>query len=156
MPQNAHRCRLMTSKSTLSPEESKSRILRGYCGDRSINRPIGFRIGSGLLGQWPIRGRIPVRGHHAPRQYAFEDDRHAGLQQNPSRRLLKEERKQMADYLFKAAGEGENGTSKPPLPPSGDFAIGQDQLALIVRDHNVSALQQYGGASVTLNYVFLN
>ena len=48
------------------------------CGDRSINGPIGFRIGSGLLGPWPIRGRVPVRGHHAPRQYASEGDRVRG------------------------------------------------------------------------------
>ena len=39
-----HRYGLMTSKSTFSPEESKSRILRGYCGGRSINRPIKFKM----------------------------------------------------------------------------------------------------------------
>ena len=48
------------------------------CGDRSINRPIGFRVGSRLLGQWPIGDHIPVRGHHGPRQNASEDDRIRG------------------------------------------------------------------------------
>ena len=46
-----------------------------YCGDRSINGPIGFRIDSGLLDPWPIQGRVSVRGRHTPRQYASEDDR---------------------------------------------------------------------------------
>lgn len=32
-------------------------------------------------------------------------------------------------------------------PPSGDYAIGQEELASMSRDHDVSALQQYGGAS---------
>ena len=44
MPQNTHRYGLMKSKSTFSPEESKSRILRGYYGGQSINRPIKVRI----------------------------------------------------------------------------------------------------------------
>ena len=48
------------------------------CGDRSINGPIGFKIDLGLLGPWPIQGRVPVRGRHTPRQYASEDDRVRG------------------------------------------------------------------------------
>ncbi|KAB1204302.1 Calcium-transporting ATPase 10, plasma membrane-type [Morella rubra] len=92
--------------------------------------------------------------------------RQAALVLNASRRfrytldLKREEEKQRrirtvrahaqairAAYLFKAAGaqEPEDGAFKPPPPPSGDFAIGQEQLALMSRDHNVSALQQYGG-----------
>ena len=77
-PQNALRRRLMTSKSTFSPEESKSRILRGYCGGRSINGPVGFGIDSGVRGLRPIQGRVPIRGHHTPRQCASEDDRVRG------------------------------------------------------------------------------
>ena len=49
-----------------------------HCGDCSINRPIGFRIDSGLLGPWPIQGCVSVQGHHTPRQYASEDDRVRG------------------------------------------------------------------------------
>ncbi|KAK4602832.1 hypothetical protein RGQ29_011719 [Quercus rubra] len=50
---------------------------------------------------------------------------------------------------FKAAGEQSNGTMEasqsPPPPSGGHFAIGQDQLAVMSRDHDVSALQQFGG-----------
>ena len=63
---------------TLTKKKKKQIFPIWCCGDRLINRPIGFRIGSGLLGQRPIRGRIPVRGHHAPRQYVSEDDRVRG------------------------------------------------------------------------------
>ncbi|GMY35283.1 calcium-transporting atpase 10, plasma membrane-type [Fagus crenata] len=43
------------------------------------------------------------------------------------------------------------GTLEPLLSPptSGDFAIGQDQLAAMSRDHNVEARQQYGGARLS-------
>ena len=43
-----------------------------YCGDRSINGPVEFRIDSGL------RGLRPTRGRHTPRHYASEDDRIRG------------------------------------------------------------------------------
>ena len=64
MPQNMHRYVLMTSKSTFSPEESKSRILRGYCGDQSINRPIKIRIvGPVAHPRMHIHLRRPKSGH---------------------------------------------------------------------------------------------
>ena len=53
-------------------------FIKETVGIVSINRPIGFRIDSGLLGPWPIRGCVSVRGHHTPRQYASEDDRVRG------------------------------------------------------------------------------
>ncbi|GAV59710.1 E1-E2_ATPase domain-containing protein/Cation_ATPase_C domain-containing protein/Cation_ATPase_N domain-containing protein/Hydrolase domain-containing protein/CaATP_NAI domain-containing protein [Cephalotus follicularis] len=90
--------------------------------------------------------------------------RHAALVLNASRRfrytldLKKEEEKKnvlrkirahaqaiRAAYLFKAAGEGANGTIESTSTPKGDYAIGQEELALMTRDHNKSTLQQYGG-----------
>ncbi|KAL4652717.1 hypothetical protein ACB092_01G251500 [Castanea dentata] len=98
--------------------------------------------------------------------------RQAALVLNASRRfrytldLKREEEKQQllrkvranveairAANRFKAAGEQTNvsGTleaSPPPPSPSpsgGHFAIGQEQLAVMSRDHDVSALQQCGG-----------
>ncbi|KAK7281193.1 hypothetical protein RIF29_08957 [Crotalaria pallida] len=38
-------------------------------------------------------------------------------------------------------------TIKPPLTSSGEFAIGQEQLASISRDHDTTALQQRGGVA---------
>nr|XP_048319367.1 calcium-transporting ATPase 10, plasma membrane-type-like [Ziziphus jujuba var. spinosa]XP_048319373.1 calcium-transporting ATPase 10, plasma membrane-type-like [Ziziphus jujuba var. spinosa]XP_048319376.1 calcium-transporting ATPase 10, plasma membrane-type-like [Ziziphus jujuba var. spinosa]XP_048319379.1 calcium-transporting ATPase 10, plasma membrane-type-like [Ziziphus jujuba var. spinosa] len=89
--------------------------------------------------------------------------RQAALVLNASRRfrytldLKKEEEKRQtlrkireharairAAYLFQA-GDQMNGAAKPPPTPSGDFGIGQDQLASITRDHDFRTLQQYGG-----------
>ncbi|XP_030953218.1 calcium-transporting ATPase 10, plasma membrane-type-like isoform X1 [Quercus lobata] len=96
--------------------------------------------------------------------------RQAALVLNASRRfrytldLKREEEKQQlmrkvrvnieairAANRFKAAGEQRNGSGTseaslpPPSPSGGHFAIGQDQLAVMSRDHDVSALQQCGG-----------
>jgi len=45
--------------------------------------------------------------------------------------------------------------TSPSPPSSGDFAIGQDQLALLSGDHNVAArvLEELGGASLPLNFL---
>lgn len=45
--------------------------------------------------------------------------------------------------------------ASPPPPSGGHFAIGQEQLAVMSREHDVSALQQCGGASLLLNYLFI-
>ena len=50
------------SKSSFSPEELKSKILRGYCGDQLIPEVL-FRLrGLGLLPNSQIRGRGHIRG----------------------------------------------------------------------------------------------
>ncbi|KAK9269323.1 hypothetical protein L1049_001094 [Liquidambar formosana] len=92
--------------------------------------------------------------------------RQAALVLNASRRfrytldLKKEEEKKQiirkirahaqairAAELFKEAGERVNvlGTPKSPSILNGDYTIGPEQLALMTRDHDLSALQQYGG-----------
>ena len=50
------------SKSPFSPEESKSKILRGYCGDKL---PLEVLFKLDRLGLWPnnpVRGRVQIRG----------------------------------------------------------------------------------------------
>ncbi|KAI3416718.1 Calcium-transporting ATPase [Psidium guajava] len=49
-----------------------------------------------------------------------------------------------AAQLFQAQCQQPNGISKSPIP-SGDFGISQEQLALMTRDRDVSALGEYGG-----------
>ncbi|CAI0442213.1 unnamed protein product [Linum tenue] len=97
--------------------------------------------------------------------------RQAALVLNASRRfrytldLKKEEEKEQrrrtirahaqvirAALLFKLAGERQivsacqvSGSSVAPPTPSGDFDIAVEQLSTMNRDHNVEALQQYGG-----------
>ncbi|KAL7600509.1 hypothetical protein Lser_V15G23628 [Lactuca serriola] len=92
--------------------------------------------------------------------------RQAALVLNASRRfrytldLKKEEEKKQiiakirthaqvirAAYLFQAAGAQSNGIQRSlPNPiPTGDYSISPDQLAAMTRDHDFSALQNYGG-----------
>ncbi|KAF5456411.1 hypothetical protein F2P56_025900 [Juglans regia] len=62
-----------------------------------------------------------------------------------------------AAYRFRAAGTRENETLRPPPPPTGDFAIGREQLALLTRNHNVLALhQEYGGVNGLSNLLKTN
>lgn len=46
------------------------------------------------------------------------------------------------------------GTAELSPIPNGDFAIGQEQLALLTRDQNISTMEQYGGASLPPNYFY--
>lgn len=90
--------------------------------------------------------------------------RQAALVLNASRRfrytldLKKEEEKRQAlgrirahaqairaAYLFQEAGRRTNGLTESKTTPSGEFAIGQEQLTLMTRDHDTNALQQNGG-----------
>ncbi|KAH7544750.1 hypothetical protein FEM48_Zijuj01G0019300 [Ziziphus jujuba var. spinosa] len=93
--------------------------------------------------------------------------RQAALVLNASRRfrytldLKKEEEKRQtlrkireharairAAYLFQA-GDQMNGAAKPPPTPSGDFGIGQDQLASITRDHDFPQMKEHSRELVT-------
>ncbi|KAA8535842.1 hypothetical protein F0562_030838 [Nyssa sinensis] len=101
--------------------------------------------------------------------------RQAALVLNASRRfrytldLKKEEEKKQtlrkirthaqvirAAFLFQAAGEKINGISNLPRTPVGDYDIGQEALAAMTRDHDFSALQQYGGITGLANMLKTN
>jgi Ca2+-transporting ATPase len=56
-----------------------------------------------------------------------------------------------AAYLFKAAGERVNGATVLPATPTGDFGIGEEPLTIMTRDHNISALREYGGVKGLAN-----
>ena len=43
--------------------------------------------------------------------------------------------------------------TSPSPSSSGEFAIGQDQLAVLSRNQDVAARQQRGGASLPLNFL---
>ncbi|KAI9191273.1 hypothetical protein LWI28_006175 [Acer negundo] len=50
-----------------------------------------------------------------------------------------------AAYRFQEAGQQLNGLTKLPSVPNNEFAIGQEQLSSMTRDHDITVLQQYGG-----------
>ncbi|CAK9325849.1 unnamed protein product [Citrullus colocynthis] len=49
-----------------------------------------------------------------------------------------------AAYLFKEAGDRVTGPAAAEAP-NGEFSVGPEQLAVLVKDRNVEALEQYGG-----------
>ena len=62
MKQDHRRIRTRMSKSPFPPEESNSKILRGYCGDQ-LPLEVLFRLnGLGLWPNDPVRGRRHIRG----------------------------------------------------------------------------------------------
>ncbi|TKW37713.1 hypothetical protein SEVIR_1G066100v4 [Setaria viridis] len=101
--------------------------------------------------------------------------RQAALVLNASRRfrytldLKKEEEKEQirrkirahaqvirAALLFKEAGEKQNGDRElPEILPRG-FGIREEQLTVMTRDHNYSALQEYGGVKGLTNLLKTN
>ena len=65
MKQDHKGTRTRISKSPFSPEESKNKILGGYCGDQ-LSLEVLFRLDR--LGPWPnnpVRGRGRIRGRSA-------------------------------------------------------------------------------------------
>lgn len=47
------------------------------------------------------------------------------------------------------------GTTVAPPTPTGDYGIGLEQLVSLTREHNTSALQEYGGVSQLQTYFSL-
>ncbi|XP_029118614.1 calcium-transporting ATPase 5, plasma membrane-type isoform X2 [Elaeis guineensis] len=63
-----------------------------------------------------------------------------------------------AAFLFKEAGERERLGTPGSLPkaPTDGFGIGEEQLTLMTRDHDYSALQEYGGVKGLANLLKTN
>ncbi|PWZ23137.1 Calcium-transporting ATPase 5, plasma membrane-type [Zea mays] len=55
-----------------------------------------------------------------------------------------------AALLFKEAGEKQTHETELPEILPRDFGIGEEQLTVMTRDHNYSALQEYGGACIII------
>ncbi|GAY41094.1 hypothetical protein CUMW_056790 [Citrus unshiu] len=82
---------------------------------------------------------------NASRRFRYTLDLKKEEEKEKRRRMIRAHAQVIrAAVLFKLAGEKQIGTLVPPTP-SGDFGIGLEQLASVTRDHNFSALEQYGG-----------
>ncbi|ESR40992.1 calcium-transporting ATPase 9 plasma membrane-type [Citrus sinensis] len=82
---------------------------------------------------------------NASRRFRYTLDLKKEEEKEKRRRMIRAHAQVIrAAVLFKLAGEKQIGTLVPPAP-SGDFGIGLEQLASVTRDHNFSALEQYGG-----------
>ncbi|KAH0688449.1 hypothetical protein KY290_020083 [Solanum tuberosum] len=86
---------------------------------------------------------------NASRRFRYTLDLRKAEEKEQRRRMIRAHAQVIrAALLFKLAGQRAIvlGTEVAPLPPCGDYGISIEQLASVTRDHNLSALQQYGGA----------
>ncbi|TMX03361.1 hypothetical protein EJD97_016803 [Solanum chilense] len=86
---------------------------------------------------------------NASRRFRYTLDLRKAQEKEQRRRMIRAHAQVIrAALLFKLAGQRAIvlGTEVAPLPPRGDYGISLEQLASVTRDHNLSALQQYGGA----------
>ncbi|KAL3825024.1 hypothetical protein ACJIZ3_021053 [Penstemon smallii] len=86
---------------------------------------------------------------NASRRFRYTLDLKKDEEQERRRRMIRAHAQVIrAALLFKLAGQRAIvlGTTATPPTPNGDYGIGLEQLVSMTRDHNISALQQYGGA----------
>lgn len=85
---------------------------------------------------------------NASRRFRYTLDLKKAEEKEQRRRMIRSHAQVIrAALLFRMAGERQIvlGPTIAPPTPSGDYAIGLEQLVSMTRDHNISALQQYGG-----------
>ncbi|KAM5579900.1 calcium-transporting ATPase 9, plasma membrane-type-like [Rosa sericea] len=85
---------------------------------------------------------------NASRRFRYTLDLKKEEEKDSRRRMIRSHAQVIrAALLFKLAGERETGlgTKVTPPTPSGDYGIGLEPLVSLTREHNTSALQQYGG-----------
>ncbi|KAL0012761.1 hypothetical protein SO802_007869 [Lithocarpus litseifolius] len=85
---------------------------------------------------------------NASRRFRYTLDLKREEEKEQRRRMIRSHAQVIrAAVLFKQAGENQIviGPSATPLTPTGEYGIGLEQLVSITRDHNISALQDYGG-----------
>ncbi|GER28339.1 calcium-transporting ATPase [Striga asiatica] len=120
----------------------------GWEGEDEFSDP--FDIGNtknashDLLRRW----RQAALVLNASRRFRYTLDLKKEEEQEKRRRMIRAHAQVIrAALLFKLAGQRAIvlGTAVIPPSPNGGYAIGLEQLASMNRDHNISALQQYGG-----------
>ncbi|XP_050383372.1 calcium-transporting ATPase 9, plasma membrane-type [Argentina anserina] len=85
---------------------------------------------------------------NASRRFRYTLDLKKEEEKDSRRRMIRSHAQVVrAALLFKLAGERDTGlsTTVTPATPSGDYGIAHEQIVSLTREHNISALQQYGG-----------
>uniref|UniRef100_A0A7N0RGP8 Calcium-transporting ATPase n=1 Tax=Kalanchoe fedtschenkoi TaxID=63787 RepID=A0A7N0RGP8_KALFE len=96
---------------------------------------------------------------NASRRFRYTLDLKKAEEKENRRRMIRAHAQVIrAALLFKLAGERSTDVSNTVAPPisNGDYGIGLEQLASMTRDHNISALQQYGGVKGVANLLKTN
>ncbi|XP_062155503.1 calcium-transporting ATPase 9, plasma membrane-type isoform X2 [Alnus glutinosa] len=83
---------------------------------------------------------------NASRRFRYTLDLNKEEEKEQRRRMIRAHAQVIrAALLFRLAGERQIGPTATTSTPTGDYAVSLEQLASMTRDHNISALQEYGG-----------
>ncbi|XP_039154923.1 calcium-transporting ATPase 10, plasma membrane-type-like [Eucalyptus grandis] len=124
-------------------------LLRQYRMDELHRRPLDLEAGDGHCPSndafRPWRWMQAALVSKASRRFGYTRDLNEEEQVKITlQKFRAQAQATRAAQLFQGEGQQTNGISKTPVP-SGDFGIGQEQLALMTRDSDVSTLGEYGG-----------
>ncbi|CAA0829544.1 Calcium-transporting ATPase 9- plasma membrane-type [Striga hermonthica] len=131
--------------SSSAPVDDGGRV---WEGDDEFSDPFDIantkNVSHDLLRRW----RQAALVLNASRRFRYTLDLKKEEEQEKRRRMIRAHAQVIrAALLFKLAGQRAIvlGTAVNPPSSNGNYAIGLEQLASMTRDHNLSALQQYGG-----------
>ncbi|KAL3632149.1 Calcium-transporting ATPase 9, plasma membrane-type [Castilleja foliolosa] len=120
----------------------------GWDGDANFSDPFDIgntkNVSHDLLRRW----RQAALVLNASRRFRYTLDLKKEEEQEKRKRMIRAHAQVIrAALLFKLAGQRAIvlGTAVTPPSPNGEYGIGLEQLATMTRDHNIAAMQQYGG-----------
>ncbi|KAL3632815.1 Calcium-transporting ATPase 9, plasma membrane-type [Castilleja foliolosa] len=123
----------------------------GWEGDAEFSDPFDIgntkNVSHDLLRRW----RQAALVLNASRRFRYTLDLKREEEQEKRKRMIRAHAQVIrAALLFKLAGQraivdSVLGTAVTPPSPNGEYGIGLEQLASMTRDHNIAAMQQYGG-----------
>ncbi|GFQ05646.1 calcium-transporting ATPase 9 plasma membrane-type [Phtheirospermum japonicum] len=120
----------------------------GWEGDADFSDPFDIgntkNVSHDLLRRW----RQAALVLNASRRFRYTLDLKKEEEQEKRKRMIRAHAQVIrAALLFKLAGQRAIvlGTAVTPPSPNGEYGIGLEQLASMTRDHNIAAMQQYGG-----------
>ncbi|XP_012076078.1 calcium-transporting ATPase 9, plasma membrane-type isoform X2 [Jatropha curcas] len=120
-----------------------------HCDDRDSENPFDIAQTKNASVETLRRWRQAALVLNASRRFRYTLDLRKEEEKEKRKRMIRSHAQVIrAALLFKLAGERQIVIAPivaAPIP-SGDYAIGLEQLASMTRDHNISALQEYGGA----------
>ncbi|XP_073145710.1 calcium-transporting ATPase 9, plasma membrane-type-like [Henckelia pumila] len=131
----------------------------GWAGDEEFSDPFDIANTKNASHESLRRWRQAALVLNASRRFRYTLDLKKEDEQEKRRRMIRAHAQVIrAALLFKLAGQRAIvlGTAVAPPSPCGGYAIGLEQLAALTRDHNLSALREYGGVQGLSNLLKTN
>ncbi|XP_073300480.1 calcium-transporting ATPase 9, plasma membrane-type-like [Primulina huaijiensis] len=146
---------------TTNPEAMQNDLesAAGWAGDEEFSDPFDIANTKNASHESLRRWRQAALVLNASRRFRYTLDLKKEDEQEKRRRMIRAHAQVIrAALLFKLAGQRAIvlGTAVAPPSPHGGYAIGLEQLAAMTRDHNLSAVREYGGVQGLCNSLKTN